>query len=216
MKYVTLIAALLLAGLPLSASDRLVEVGAWYVWMEPSGEGTFNAGDPAEPFDVSLSSATGYGASVALFLGSRISTEVAVAQIKTSIDVEARGRDAAFIPRSTTLYPVSGTVQFHFSPDALIDPYVGVGAMYLLAGDVTGGRAADTQVADLEAGGMSYHVNGGLSVELTEQLGLLLDAKWAPSGDPIAATLNDEAATPVNIDVSPIIVSIGVTYRWGR
>ena len=216
MKSGTLIATLLLAALPLSASERLAEFGVWYVWMQSAGEGTFNAGDPAEPFDVSLSSDTGYGASAALFLGRRFSTELAVAQVKTSISVDARDRDAAFLPRSTTLYPVSGTLQYHFAPDAMIDPYVGVGAMYVLAGEVTGGREADTQVAELESGGVTYLVNGGISVELTEQLGLLLDAKWAPSADTLRATANDTAATPFDIEISPIIVSIGVTYRWGR
>src|SRR5687768_11165748 len=134
MKFGILFAAMLLAAAPVTAADRSLEVAAWYVWLQPSADAVFNAGDPVEPFDMTLGSDTGYGLSANFFVGKHVSTELAVAQVKTLIELEARGREANLRPRNSTILPITGTLQFHFAPDAMIDPYIGAGAVYTLFG----------------------------------------------------------------------------------
>ncbi|HUP48629.1 MAG TPA: OmpW family outer membrane protein [Thermoanaerobaculia bacterium] len=216
MRFATLIAALLLTAAPAPASDRILEVAGWYVWLEPRSQGTFIGGSPAEPFDVELDSDTGYGLSALLFFGRRVSAEVGVAQISSAISLEARGRTANLLPRQTTLMPVTGTLQLHLAPRAMIDPYIGVGAMLLLVGNVSGGRETDLSVQEIERGGVVYLLNFGLSIELTEQFGWLIDAKWVPLGSDLRGFLNDPQRTGGDISVSPIMVSMGLSYRFGR
>jgi outer membrane protein len=196
------------------ASDRTFEVAAWYVFLQPSGEATFTAGDPLEPFDATLSSDTGYGVSGAIFFGRRVSAELAIAQVKTAIDLEERDGDTNLPTRNTTLMPATATLQFHFRPDAMIDPYVGVGAMKILTGTIDEIEDDDLSVNEIDEGGIGYLVNIGMNVELMEQFGLLFDAKWAPSTGAARGILNDEAGTSADIDMKPLMISIGVSYRF--
>ena len=216
MKFLIPLASLLLLATPASASDRLVEVAAWYVWLQPTATGTFVAGTPEEPFDLRLSSETGYGASAALFFGRRVSLELAAAQVNSSASLAARGRTVNLAPRQATFYPLSGTLQFHFRPMAMIDPYLGVGAMHVLSGNLTGGRQADLSVEEIESSGTAYLVNAGFNIELTEQLAVLIDSKWVPSPMQMRTTLNNDPASTSDIEISPLLVSIGISYRWGR
>ena len=217
MKFLIAAASLLLIAMPLAARDRGPEVAAWYVWMQPGADGTFNAGDPVEPFGVDLSSDTGYGVSGTLFFSRRLSAEVAVSQVKTTIELDELDSETRRQSRTSTLMPVTATLQFHFAPEAMIDPYVGVGAVQMLTGKIDeleeGDDEEDLSVADMDNGGTSYLVNAGVSFELTETFGLLIDAKYIPGGK-ARARLNDAAATESDIDFAPIIVSIGFSYRF--
>ena len=130
MKFLTAAATMLLIAMPLAARDRGPEVAAWYVWMQPGAEGTFNAGDPVEPFDVELSGDTGYGLSGTLFLGNRISAELAVSQVKTTIELDELDAETRRQSRTSTIMPITATLQYHFAPDAMVDPYIGVVAAH--------------------------------------------------------------------------------------
>lgn len=219
IKYAGFLAGLMLIASPALASDRTFEVAGWYMFLQPSAEGTFTAGDPGETFDLTLSSDTGYGVSGAIFFGNRVSAEIGIGQIKTAIDVESTDEDSeiSVVRRQSTIMPLTATLQFHFAPDAMIDPYVGVGAMKTMFGSIDP-LEDDTDpplsVDEIEEGGIGYLVNVGLNVELMEQFGLLLDAKWVPSAGKARAVLNDEPGTSVDVDLSPIIVSLGLSYRF--
>lgn len=214
MKSGILFAAMFLVAVPAMPADRTLEVAGWYVWMQPMADGVFDAGSPVEPFDIEFSADTGYGASANFFLGNRVSTELAIAQIKTSVELQARGREANLVPRNSTIMPVTGTLQYHFAPDAMIDPYIGAGAVYTIIGNMNDTEEDDLSVDEIESGKVGYLINAGLSVELTEQFGLILDAKYVPSGGNARATLNDAAGTQADIKFSPIIVSLGFSYRF--
>jgi outer membrane protein W len=218
MKFLTAAATLLLIAAPLAARDRGPEVAAWYVWMQPGAEGTFNAGDPAEPFDVDLSGDTGYGVSGTLFLGNRVSAEVGVSQVKTSIELDELDSETRRQRRTSTIMPITATLQYHFAPNAMIDPYIGVGAAHILLGKIDelddSDDEEDLSVADIDSAGTNYLVNFGLSIELTETFGALIDAKYIPGGSKARARLNDAAATESEIEFAPIIVSIGFSYRF--
>ena len=213
MKFGTLFAALVFTAAPLMAADRSLEVAAWYVWLQPSADAVFNAGTPVEPFDLTLGSDTGYGLSATFFLGNRVSTELALAQVKTTLTLEARDREANLRPRNSTIMPVTATLQYHFAPDAMIDPYIGAGAAYTMFGTVDETEDDDLSVNDIEGGETGYLGNVGVAVELTEEFGLLIDAKDIACGK-ARAKLNAAAGTQADFDFSPIMVSIGFSYRF--
>lgn len=218
MKFLTVVATVLLVAMPLAARDRGPEVAAWYVWMQPGAEGTFNAGSPVEPFDVDLSGDTGYGVSGTMFLGSRISAEVGISQAKTTIELDELDADTRRQSRTSTIMPITATLQYHFAPAAMIDPYIGVGAAHILLGKIDelgeGDDEDDLSVAEIDSAGTTYLVNLGLSIELTETFGALIDAKYIPGGSKARARLNDAARTETDIEFSPIIISIGLSYRF--
>ena len=213
MKFGTLFAAIVFAAAPAMAADRTLEAAAWYVFLQPSADAEFSSGDPVEPFDLTLKSDTGYGLSATFFLGNRVAAELAVAQVKTTLTLEARDREANLRARNSTILPVTATLQYHFAPDAMIDPYIGVGAAYTMFGNVNETEDDDLSVNDIEGGKTGYLANVGVSVELTEQFGLLIDAKYLASGK-ARATLNDDAGTQADVDFTPLIVSLGFSYRF--
>ena len=109
--------------------------------------------------------------------------------------------------------PVTGTIQFHFAPDAMIDPYIGAGAAYTMFGNVEETDEDDLSVNDIEGGEVGYLANVGVAVELMEQFGLNIDAKYIAGGK-ASAILNDTAGTAADVDFTPIIISVGFVYRF--
>ena len=215
MKFVSLIAALLIIATPAAAADRLLDAAASYVFFQPSGEATVPAGNPVEDFDLTVSSDTGYGVSLSVFLG-RFATELSLSQVEASLELGAAdGAPVATSPR-TKIMPITATFQYHFAPDAMIDPYLGVGAMYVITDDLEDVPAAGTTVTEVEGNDYGYLINAGLSLELTETLGVIIDAKYVPSAIPARVLINTPAGTETNVDLNPLMVSIGVSYRYGR
>ncbi|HEX6177370.1 MAG TPA: OmpW family outer membrane protein, partial [Thermoanaerobaculia bacterium] len=201
---------------PAAAAERTLEVAASYIWMQPSGDTTVLAGNPAEEHELALSSDTGYGVSGLLFFGN-FAAELSVAQIESSLEIAAADdepRPAA--PSRSRIMPVTLALQYHFAPDAMIDPYIGVGAMTIMTSDPEDIPTTGVAVTAFEADDYGYLVSAGLAVEMTETIGVILDAKYVPSGIATRATINTPAGTTADIDMNPIMVSIGVSWRWGR
>lgn len=216
MKFVSALAAMLILAAPAAAAERILEVAASYVWMQPSGEATVLAGDPAEDYDLALSSDTGYGVSGLLFFGN-FAAELSVSQIESSLEIAAADdepRPAA--PSRSRIMPVTLALQYHFAPDAIFDPYIGVGAMTVLSSDPEDVPATGVAVTGFEADDYGYLISAGVAVEMTETIGVIVDAKYVPSGIASRATINTPAGTTADVDMKPLMVSIGVSWRWGR
>jgi outer membrane protein W len=197
------------------ASERLFEVAGWYVFLEPTADGTVSAGDPAEPLELSLTQDSGYGASAIIFFGRRLSTEIGVSYVKTGIDLERADEDDPRLPRrQSTIIPLTATLQYHMRPDAMIDPYIGVGAMMAYFGEVDPIEDDDPSVDEIDATGIGAVVNLGMNVELMEQMGLLFDIKWSPSNLTGRGLLNNDPATPFDVNIKPLTVSLGVSWRF--
>lgn len=216
MKSGSFIAVLLILATPVVASDRIFEAAASYVWLQPSADATLRAGNPLEDFELTLPSETGYGVSAILFLGRRLGVEVSAAQIESSLRLSASDDDPRPQPRRTNIVPVTAALQYHFAPQAMIDPYLGVGAMYVMLSEPKGGPATGLAVDEVEADDYGYLVSAGLSIELSEALGVIIDAKYVPSAIAARAVVNTPAGTATNLEMNPIMVSVGVSYRFGR
>ena len=109
--------------------------------------------------------------------------------------------------------PISATVRFlPLGRNAAVQPYIGAGVVKTFFGEVEDIDDEDLSVDEIEATGIGYIVNLGINVELMEQMGLLLDAKWSPSKGKATGILND--GTQADIEVSPLIISLGVSWRF--
>lgn len=205
----TLIPAVLalLCAFPLAAQNRFFDVTASVVWVDPTGNGSFN--DLADPADIEFDGDLGYGASVNFFLSDRISIEIAAS--KTSPETTIRRRTIGGAAGDFDIVPITGVVQFHLAPNGTFDPYIGAGAAYVLFGDVDG--VDDIQNIDVEDD-VGLAVNAGLDIKIGPRWGIVLDGKYVPIESNASAIIVGHSDQAGRVDVSPIILSAGLRLRF--
>lgn len=109
----------------------------------------------------------------------------------------------------TWILPPTLTLQYHFSPDNTLSPYIGAGVNYTLpySEDAAGGA-----VTDLEAdGSFGFALQAGTDYWLNDNWGLNIDLKkvWVD----VDASVNNGAITG-EVELDPWIVGTGISYRF--
>lgn len=110
----------------------------------------------------------------------------------------------------TWILPPTVTLQYHFTPDSTVSPYIGAGVNY----SYFYGEKEGTGFDDLEVdGGFGWALQAGTDIWINENWGLNLDVK--------KVFLNIDAKTSLgatkvrsDIDLDPWIVGAGVSYRF--
>ena len=200
---------LVLTAVPMSAQSRSFDLTAYAAWVDTSSEGTFNEDDPV---DISFDGTLGYGIGANVFWGGRISTEFAIVRVDSDVSFD----DGVTTDDATAeMMPVTGVLQFHFAPDAMIDPYIGAGAAYVLIDDVD--RPDELPNLDFERldfnDDVGLALNAGIGIRFAQNFGLTLDAKYVPleSSATAVTTTGDEE---VRFDINPVILSAGLSWRF--
>jgi outer membrane protein W len=212
MRILTTAALALLLAIPALAQHRFIDITANAVWLDPSGGGSFD--DLSDPAEIDFKGTLGYGASLNVFVGGRLSLEIAASAV--SPDTTVRRRAVGGNPGDFQIIPITGVLQLHLAPNALIDPYIGAGVAYVLFDSLEGG-SADTRIERIDFkddGG--FVVNAGLGIRLGNRFGLVIDGKYVPvesSARLITADGSNESDETA-IDISPIIVSAGLSLRF--
>lgn len=202
----------LLAALPALAQTP-VDVSVFGTWVDAQGETAFEEGLEAD-----FESGTGFGVAVNWFWGERLSTEFAASAVSLDAgleaDVEGDDEDDEFLVNlgSADLTPITATMQFHFARDSRIDPYVGAGVAWVLAGDLESEDLDLLEIGEVEVDdAFTYLLNAGLGIRFTETFGLYLDGKYIPLEPATRAEGDDE---DVDIEINPVIFSAGVKFRF--
>lgn len=106
------------------------------------------------------------------------------------------------------ILPPTVTLQYHFTPEKTLSPYVGAGVNYsMFYGEETG-----TGFTDLEVdGGFGFALQAGTDIWINENWGLNVDVKKIFLN--VDGTLNN-GAIRADIDLDPWIVGAGVAYRF--
>lgn len=209
MKWFSLIAVAVLMVCPAAGAERTVDITGWVSLIEPNSEGTF-ASDPENILDVNVGGEMGYGAAVNIFWG-RASFELSVSRVKSTVSLE--GTDINVPDADVEMIPITGILQWHFRPDSLLDPYLGVGGMYTTFGDVdTADATGAIRLSEIDADDLGLVLNGGFGIALSEGLGLVLDVKYVPTGSAGRAVLVD--GTETDLEISPVIFSAGLSLRF--
>lgn len=109
----------------------------------------------------------------------------------------------------TWILPPTLTVQYHFTPDAAFSPYVGAGLNYswFYGEDTT---ASYTKMG--VDGGLGYAVQAGFDYWINKNWGLNLDVKYVDLN--VDVSVNNGALHANNVDLNPLIVGAGVSYRF--
>jgi outer membrane protein len=196
--------------LPASAQNRFFDLGVNAVWVDPSNNGSFK--DLADPATIDFDPSVGYGASANVFFSDRFSVEFAISRVKTETTV--RRRAVSSPGGDLEMMPVTGVVQWHFAPHGFIDPYIGAGAAYVLFDDVKDNGLSGLQSINFkDDAGLA--VNAGLSIRLGNRFGINVDGKYVPLESNAKATVLGTGQTSESkVDISPIIVSAGLSMRF--
>lgn len=202
--------------IPSFAQHRNFDLTPFVTWVDISGDSVVQ-GPPSttDEFRVRFKSDIGYGVNANIFWGDHLSTEFGAAVVKPRLSSDPSNSS---IPASAVgdlqMIPITGTLQWHFSPNGFIDPYIGGGVAYVLFDDVDNGR--DLSNTDLNKinfkDDMGFVVNAGLGIRLSNSLGINLDGKYVPVHSKATAEFASGPAQGQKIDVNPLMLSAGL--RW--
>lgn len=102
--------------------------------------------------------------------------------------------------------PPTLTVQYHFAPTAALNPYLGVGVNYTNFSNVDLGGGTIT----LDSGSFGYALQGGVDYKLDKNWSLNLDLKYVEMRSNVYAG----GATISNVQINPLLIGVGVGYRF--
>jgi outer membrane protein W len=204
--------ALLLLAPAASAQSRFFDLTGNFVWLDPQGGGTFD--DLTDPADLEIDAEAGYGIAANVFFGRRLSAEFAVARIEPETRVRRRVVGGSGPGGNLQITPLTAVLQFHFAPDAFIDPYVGAGAAYVLYDFSASQGVHNLSQIDLKDD-VGLALNAGVGIRLGQRFGLTLDGKYVPiESDATAVVIGTNQQRVGQFDVSPIIISAGLSLRF--
>jgi outer membrane protein len=210
MRYVVAVPLALLLSLPAVAQSRFFDLTGSVVWADPSGDGTFD--DLATPADIEFDGSTGWGVSADIFFGDRISLDIAASMTELEPTVTPIGGIGG-AGGDIEMIPITGILRWHIMPNAVVDPYIGGGAAYVLLEDADDGLSGlDSLDFDDDVG---FVVNAGVGIKLGSRFGLNLDAKYVPlETNATAVVIGGADEAEGEIEISPIIVSAGLSIRF--
>ncbi|MBK8594848.1 MAG: OmpW family protein [Holophagales bacterium] len=107
--------------------------------------------------------------------------------------------------------PPTLTLQYHFLPDSVFNPYVGVGVNLTLISDVNL-AVPGVGALDLESSSIGFAAGAGFDVKVGEKLYLNADAKWVQIGSDVVLKASGAKVSAVKVD--PWLIGAGIGYRF--
>lgn len=195
----------LVAALP-SLAQAPIDVNVFASWVDAQGDNLLDEG-----VETRFESGDGFGVSVNWFWGQRLSTELSASALTMDAGLDLDGEPLVDLG-SVDLTPIALTLQFHVARDSVIDPYLGVGAAWVLADDLESTDLDLLEIGTIDVDDeITYVLNAGLGVRLTRGLGLYLDGKYIPF-EPATRAVGD--AEDVNLEITPMVFSAGLRLRF--
>jgi len=109
----------------------------------------------------------------------------------------------------TYILPPTLTLQYHFTPGQNFSPYVGAGLNYsIFYNEDAGAGFTDLEVDN--GVGLAFQV--GFDYWLNERWGVNLDAKYIDLD--VDVTVNSGALRANSVDINPLIIGAGASYRF--
>lgn len=206
----------LLVATPTLAATRFFDLTGWVTWVDPQSSDTFHSANPNQPFDISFTGKLGYGIGANVFFGDKISLELAASEVRPTAQYGFFPSGAALSQGDLKMIPLTGVFQYHVAPNAVIDPYVGAGAAYILfdnlrnANDV--GRVGVSRIDFKDDAGLV--INGGIAFNFSPRIGITLDGKYVPLKASADAVYVTGPSTQQKIKINPVMASAGLTFHF--
>lgn len=208
---VAVLALLLFGGAPLLAQDdpaagggRTMHVTVYYAQVD--AESTELDGG----FDTEFEDGSALGASVNVFFTRHFSGEVAVFGIRADSRLLFEGTSLDL--GNLDLVPITAGAQFHVLGNSRIDPYVGAGAAYIMAGDLNSPELDLLGLGRIELDNeLSYYLNAGVGIQLGSAFGIVVDGRWIPYETSSRSTATGGEQ---DLEISPRLLSVGLRLRF--
>lgn len=107
--------------------------------------------------------------------------------------------------------PPTLTLQYHFLPDQVVNPYVGAGVNLTLISDVNL-NVPGVGALDLDSSSVGFAAGLGVDIKVAEKVFINLDAKWVQIGSDVMLQSNGAKVSAVKID--PWLLGGGLGYRF--
>lgn len=214
MKFSRLLILLALAAgvTPALAQNRLIDLSAFATWVDPSGENSFRFDPGGSDVQTDFDADQGWGVAVNVFWSNRISTEFAAAMVEPDLNI----RSAVPFSEGLQMMPLTAVLQFHLLPRSGFDPYVGVGAAYVIFDDIEGSE--DLDEVNIDAidfdDDVGLVLNAGVSWALSRGFGLYLDGKYVPIESAARAVFTQGPGQETDIEINPLMLSAGLSFRF--
>lgn len=194
--------ALFLAFLSLPLFAQSNDIGVWVSSVKMQTTSTPDA-------DVKFSSGHGYGVSYNHFWFGAFSTDFSYSSVRNNGHIRADGQNIVDLGRMTTKV-ATGIAQWHFARSGFVDPYLGLGAAYVKAGDLNSADLALTPAGSVSIEKKwGWAANAGLNLNFSHNLGVAIDGKYVPY-EPNSTS----SAGSLKLKLNPTILSAGVKFRF--
>jgi outer membrane protein len=202
-------AALLAFGQPAQAQDMSgdywskdrFQVRLRGIGIFADGDGTVNGTNLA----TDVGNAVTPEVDVTYFFTDHIAAELIAATAQHSLD--AGPNDLG----ETWILPPTLTVQYHFQRNEKFSPYVGAGLNYSYFYGEDSGTGFNGLDVD---GGVGYAVQAGFDYWMNDNLGLNVDVKYVDLDVDVDVNLGATPLAARNVDLNPLIIGTGVSYRF--
>jgi outer membrane protein W len=200
-----LFVVLLLVSAPLLfAQERDVEFTIWASQVEMEGDS--DLGD----FELDADDGNALGLSANMGINRWFSVEGSVFGIRSDavLGFEDTGLDLG----SVDLVPFTLGAQVHFLGDSRIDPYIGAGAAYIVADDLSSSELDTLGLGRIELDNeITYYYGAGVGIRIAGGFGLTVDGRqiqYEPTSRSTVTGVEQE------LDLSPRLLSIGLRLRF--
>jgi outer membrane protein W len=199
-----LLVVLLFVSAPLFAQERNIHMTIWASQVDM--EGDTDLGD----FEAEFDEGTALGVSANYGINRWFSVEGSVFMIRS--DATLGFEDASLDLGSVDLVPFTLGGQVHFLGESRFDPYVGAGAAYIVADDLSSSDLDTLGLGRIELESQAtYYLNAGVGIRIAGGFGITIDGRqiqYEPSSRSTATGVEQD------LDLSPRILSVGLRLRF--
>ena len=202
-----LLIALLVFCLPALAQERNIHLTIWASQVDMQGDAAI--GDTG--FELELDESMALGGSVNFGLNRWFSVEGSVFAIRSDAVLGFEGAELDL--GSVDLVPFTLGGQVHFlGADSRFDPYIGAGAAYIVADDLSSNDLDILGLGRLELDDeVTYYYGAGIGVRIAGGFGLTVDGRqiqYDPSSRSTATGVEQD------LELSPRLLSVGLRLRF--
>lgn len=210
--------ALLLAGM--ASTPALAEAGDTFIRVRgivvaPNEDSTGIT--PAFPTEqVSVDNAIAPEVDITHMLSNNVGVELIAATTKHSVAGTSGTTGTIGKLASTWVLPPTLTLQYHFTPEAKVRPYVGAGVNWTLFYKEKASNGLEAAVGNTNvnlSSSFGWAAQAGIDIDLNEKMFLNFDVKYIDMDT--NARLNTTAAGTqrVGVDINPFVFGVGVGFK---
>ena len=200
-----LLFALLFVCAPLFAQERNIHLTIWASQVDMQGDSELGDG-----FEADFDDGNALGLSANYGINRWFSVEGSVFAIRS--DASLGFEDAALDLGSVDLVPFTLGAQVHLLGDSRFDPYIGAGAAYVVADDLSSSDLDTLGLGRIELENeATYYLNAGIGIRIAGGFGITVDGRQIQY-DP--STRSTATGVEQDLELSPRLLSVGLRLRF--